>query len=264
MRSCLSIFKRTKTITQHLSYDNMGKSTSSTMKAANTAKKKTGQWHRSPKFYGIVLFLLAAWVFPLPAPLFYHFFDKQRCHNARLHRMIGSCFLMSFSFSVHKKREYCHPSQYCLVPPRLRWRRQARHPQKPQCHRCCHCWLWNWPDNYFLGCPILFAKLPAYCINWLSIDNIRCKLKKYSNEDETGKKIEEGLSSLLSNFSTSELRFTLVATLAKWELDIKDLPLRKNKLIELFSQLIFDDMSTLGNLTKTAKRYMLYIFSWLE
>jgi hypothetical protein len=102
----------------------------------------------------------------------------------------------------------------------------------------------------------LSAKLPAYPINWLSIDNIRCELKKYSNEDKRGKKIEEDLSSLLSNFSTSEIRFALVATLAKLELDIKDLPLRKNKLIELFSQLIFDDMSILANLSKTAQWYV--------
>jgi flagellar motor switch/type III secretory pathway protein FliN len=109
----------------------------------------------------------------------------------------------------------------------------------------------------FLGSPILSAKLPAYRINWLSIGDIRYELKKYSNEDETGKKIEEDLSSLLSNFSTSEIRFALVATLAKLELDIKDLlPLRKNKLIELFSQLIFDNMSILVNLTKTTKQYM--------
>jgi hypothetical protein len=108
----------------------------------------------------------------------------------------------------------------------------------------------------FLGSPILSAKLPAYRINWLSINNIRCKLKKYSNEDETGKIIEEDLSSLLLNFSTSEIRFALVATLAKLELDIEDLSLRKNKLIGLFSQLVFNDMSILANLTKTAKCYV--------
>ena len=100
------------------------------------------------------------------------------------------------------------------------------------------------------------TKLPAYRINWLSIDDIRCKLKKYSNEDETGKKIEKDLSSLLSNFSTSEIRFAFVATLAKLELDIEDLPVRKNKLIELFSQLIFDNISILVNLTKSAKSYV--------
>ncbi len=102
-------------------------------------------------------------------------------------------------------------------------------------------------QQLFLGSPILSAKLPAYRINWLSINDIRCELKKYSNEDKTGKKNEEDLSSLLSNFSTSEKRFALVATLAKLELDIKDLPLRKNKFIELFFQLIFADMSILAN-----------------
>ncbi len=111
-------------------------------------------------------------------------------------------------------------------------------------------------QQLFLGSLILSDKLPAYRINWLSINNIRCKLKKYSNEDKTGKKIKEDLSSFLSNFSTREIRFALVTTLAKLELDIEDLPLRKNKLIELFSHLIFDNMSILANLTKTAKRYM--------
>ncbi len=67
------------------------------------------------------------------------------------------------------------------------------------------------------------TKLPAYCVNWISLEDIRCKLKKYSNEDETGKKIEKDLSSLLSKFSNSETRFPLAATLAKFELDIKDL-----------------------------------------
>jgi hypothetical protein len=111
-------------------------------------------------------------------------------------------------------------------------------------------------QQLLLGSPILSTKLPAYPINWLSIDDIRCEVKKYSNEDETGEKIKKDPSSLLSNFSTSEIRFALVATLAKLELDIEDLPVRKNKLIELFSQLIFDNMSFLVNLTKSAKRDM--------
>jgi hypothetical protein len=105
-------------------------------------------------------------------------------------------------------------------------------------------------QQLFLGSPKLSTKLPPCRINWLSIKDIRYELKKYSNEDKTGKKIEKDLSSLLSKFSTSEIRFALVATLAKLQLDIKDLPVRKNKLIELFSQLIFYDMSILVNSTK--------------
>jgi hypothetical protein len=62
--------------------------------------------------------------------------------------------------------------------------------------------------------------------------------------------------SLLSKFAPGELRFALVATLAKLELDIEDLPARKSQLIEVFSQLIFDEMSILANLTKSVDRYV--------
>ncbi len=62
--------------------------------------------------------------------------------------------------------------------------------------------------------------------------------------------------SLLSKFAQGEIRFALVATLAKLELDIKDLPVWKSQLIEVFLQLIFDEMSILANLTKSADRYM--------
>jgi hypothetical protein len=90
-------------------------------------------------------------------------------------------------------------------------------------------------QQLFLGSPRKSTKLPPYRINWVSNKDIRHELKKYSEEKETGEKIEEYLSSFLSKFSASEIRFALVATLAKLELDIEDLPVRKNKLIEFFS-----------------------------
>ncbi len=62
--------------------------------------------------------------------------------------------------------------------------------------------------------------------------------------------------SLLSKFAPGEIRFALVATLAKSELDIKDLPAQISQLIEVFLQLIFDKMSILANLTKSADRYL--------
>ena len=96
----------------------------------------------------------------------------------------------------------------------------------------------------------------AYQINWLNYNDIRCELVKYTKEEGRSGTIEEDLLSLLSKFSTSEIEFALVATLSKLELDIKDLPVRKNKLIELFSQLILDDMSLLGDSTKSAKQYI--------
>ncbi len=72
----------------------------------------------------------------------------------------------------------------------------------------------------------------------------------------TGSKIEEDVSSLLSKFAPGEIRFALVATLAKLGLDINDLPARKSKLIEVFLQLIFGEMSIMANLTKSMDRYV--------
>ncbi len=72
----------------------------------------------------------------------------------------------------------------------------------------------------------------------------------------SGSKIEEDVSSLLSKFDPGEIRFALVVTLAKLGLDINDLPARKSKLIEVFSQLIFDEMSIMANLTKSVDRYV--------
>ncbi len=64
------------------------------------------------------------------------------------------------------------------------------------------------------------------------------------------------MSSLLLIFAPGEIRFALVATLAKLDLDIKDLPAQKSQLIEVFLQLIFGEMSILANLTKSADRYV--------
>ncbi len=73
--------------------------------------------------------------------------------------------------------------------------------------------------------------------------------------------IKEDLLSLLSKFSTSEIKLALVATLSKLELDIEDLPVRKNKLIELFSQSTLVNIFILGNSTKSAERYGSYNYS---
>ncbi len=82
-----------------------------------------------------------------------------------------------------------------------------------------------------LRSPKLSTKLPAYQINWLSYKDIRRKLFKYTKEEGTSGTIKEDLLSLLSKFLPSDIRFTLVATLSKLELDIEDLSVRKNKLI---------------------------------
>jgi hypothetical protein len=106
-----------------------------------------------------------------------------------------------------------------------------------------------------LGSPKLSTKLPAYQINWLNYNSIRCKLVKYTKGEGRSGTIKEDLSTLLSKLSTSEIKFALVATLSKLELDIKDLPVRKNKLTELFTQLILNNRSILGSSTKSAEWY---------
>jgi hypothetical protein len=104
-----------------------------------------------------------------------------------------------------------------------------------------------------LRSPKLSTKLPAYQINCLNYNNIRYMLVKYTKEEGRSGTIKEDLLPLISKFLIGETKFALVVTLSKLELDIKDLPVRKNKLIELFSQSILDNMSILGNRTKSAK-----------
>jgi hypothetical protein len=105
----------------------------------------------------------------------------------------------------------------------------------------------------FVEAPPKSTKLASHLINWLSIEDIRRKLAKHNKQ---GSKLEEDVSSLLSKFALGEIRFALVATLAKLGLDITDLPAQKSKLIEVFSQIIFDKMSIMANLTKSVNRYV--------
>jgi hypothetical protein len=111
-------------------------------------------------------------------------------------------------------------------------------------------------QQLFVETPRKSNKLPSHLISWLSIKDIRRELEKHNEQKVTGNKIEEEVLLLLSKFAQGEIRFALVTTLAKLELDIKDLPARKSQLIEVFSQLIFDEMSILANLTKSADRYV--------
>ncbi len=65
----------------------------------------------------------------------------------------------------------------------------------------------------------------VHLINWFKIEDIRRKLEKY---DEKCSKIEDDVSLLMSKFDLSELRFAVVASLAKLGLDITVLPARKS------------------------------------
>ncbi len=113
----------------------------------------------------------------------------------------------------------------------------------------------------FVGAFPKSTKLASHLINWFSIEDIRRELEKHNKK---GSKLEEDVSLLLSKFAVGELRFGLVASLAKLGLDITDLPAQKSKMIEVFSQIIFDEMSIMANLTKFANRYVWSNFSRRE
>jgi hypothetical protein len=113
----------------------------------------------------------------------------------------------------------------------------------------------------FVGAFAQSTKLASHLINWFRIEDIRRELEKYN---EKCSKIEDDVSLLMSKFALSELRFAVVASLAKLGLDITDLPARKNKMIEVFSQIIYDEMSIMANFTKSAKRYVSSNFSRCE
>ena len=60
----------------------------------------------------------------------------------------------------------------------------------------------------------------------------------------------------MSKFDLSEHRFAFVASLAKLGLDITVLPPRKSNMIEVFSQIIFNEMSIMVDSKKSANRYV--------
>jgi hypothetical protein len=116
-------------------------------------------------------------------------------------------------------------------------------------------------QQLFVGTFHKSTKFASHLINWFSIEDIRRELAKHN---EKGSKLEEDVSLLWFKFAVGELRFGLVASLAKLGLDITDLPARKSKMIEVFLQIIFDELSIMANLTKSANRYMWSNFSRRE
>ena len=96
------------------------------------------------------------------------------------------------------------------------------------------------------------TKLASHLINWFNIEDIRRELEKYNKKRS---KIED-VTLLMSKFDLSELRFAVVASLATLGLDITVLPPQKSNIIEVFSQIIFDEMSIMVDFKKAANRYV--------
>jgi hypothetical protein len=91
---------------------------------------------------------------------------------------------------------------------------------------------------------------------------IRCKVNKYTKEYISSHEstIKEDVLFLLSRFTTKDIIIAFAITLLNLDFlfsGFKQLPLRKNKMIESFSQSIYDCMSIFGHSVKSAKRYLL-------
>jgi hypothetical protein len=128
----------------------------------------------------------------------------------------------------------------------------------------------SWPNimpakKLFLGSPLLpssIVKKTAFCINWLNYHDNRCGVNKYINEHNSSHKstIQEDISFLLSMFTAKEIKITFAVTLLKFNFSfhgLEQLPLRKNKMIESFSQYIYDHKSVFEHSVKSDKRYVL-------
>jgi hypothetical protein len=83
---------------------------------------------------------------------------------------------------------------------------------------------------------------------------------KYLKQEIKKLFIEEDLSNLHSQFSTIEICNALFVIIPKLDLvdstGIDELPIRKQKLIEFFSKLIYDHLSILDNSDKSSERYV--------
>jgi hypothetical protein len=164
-------------------------------------------------------------------PLFISFFDKQRCHNCVVIILLDIFFDVIIAFYLASTNNVLPSSLTILVVSvasmltSILLSTKASMTSLPST-------IVKSAQKLVLRSPKLSTKLPAYQINWLNYNNIKCKLVKYTKEEGRSGTIKEDLLSLLSKFSNREIRFALVGTLSKLELDIKDPPVRKNKLIE--------------------------------
>ncbi len=229
------------------------------MKVAATAKKQAGkldlfQLNFIKLWYLLYCMLSREFVVCLP-PLFIPFFYERHCRNCAVIVRLDIFLEVIIAFylaSTKKVLPSCPTIWGVFVASTLTSTLSSMNASMMSSLPT----IVKSAPKLVLGSPKSSTKLPAYQINWLDYNDIRCKFVKYTKEEGRSGTIEEDLSSLLSMFLTSEINFALVATLSKLELDIEYLPVRKNKIIESFSQMILDDMSILGNSTKSAKRYV--------
>jgi hypothetical protein len=235
----------------------MVKSTSLLSKAAPAAKKKTSKYYR-PFWIFLMYFMQLRYRVKGLIAFLLSFYDQCRCNTQTI-----DVLLMLFCLASIKKASPLSPTTSVdsaaltlTVTSSLLSLKGSLMPPSFLPSSSSFSLIVKLTQQLFVETPHESTKLPSHLINWLSIKDIRRKLEKHNKRKVTGNKIEDNMLSLLTKFAPGEIRFALVATLAKLELDVKDLPARKSQLIEVFLQLIFDKMSILVNLTKSADRYV--------
>ncbi len=197
---------------------------------------------------------VVAGVCRVPSSVFYLFFEEQRCCKCTAFVWLDAVFDVVMALYLVSKKKLKPLSPTILVASAASTLTSNLSPML-SLTKSSSLSIVKFARKLVLGSPKSSTKLPAYRINWLSYNNIRCKLFKFTKQDKT-LTIKEDLLSLCSNFLTSEIRFALVATVSKLERDIQDIPVKKNKLIDFFSQLIFDKVLIFGSPIKSAEWYV--------
>ncbi len=96
----------------------------------------------------------------------------------------------------------------------------------------------------------------------MNYHEIRHEGNKYTKEHNFSHKstIEEDVLFLLSRLTAKDTKIAFAVTLSKFNFSfpyLKQLPLRKNKMFESFSQFIHDRMLIFEHSVKSAERYVL-------
>ena len=101
-------------------------------------------------------------------------------------------------------------------------------------------------------------KLQAFCIDWLDYKQIRIESAKYTRNLEKPATIEEDVSFLISQFKATDIRYALGSIIFRvnsvYEHKCDDInQIKKERLVEYFSQLLFDYMSILSYTKETSE-----------
>ena len=111
-------------------------------------------------------------------------------------------------------------------------------------------------------------KLQAFCIDWLDYKQIKIESTKYIRNPEKPTTIEEDVYFLISTFKATDIRYALSSIIFRvknvFEPNCDDInQIKKERLVEYFSQLLFDYMSIMTYAKKASEMWVqqAYVYS---